>query len=102
MLDNCSQNGNSNQENSTSNSTLESLREIVNRLSYCPIAEFMKSKGCDPKNGYKMMIPSHLKDYMKINEDHLPEYVQLSWLINEPVFIKTVDFKFPYKFESDK
>jgi len=48
-----------------------------------PFAEYMISKGCDPKDGYKLLIPVTF-----VGLDYLPEYVRVSSLVFEPMIIE--------------
>lgn len=63
--------------------SLAILKEEMEKFGKDPIEEWMISQGCDPKDGWTILIPSHLEDkFNKRNFIHYHKY------LTEPILAK--------------
>ena len=75
--------------------TINTIKEMMALRPKEPFAEFMISKGCDPKDGYKLIIPFGL-----IGDTYfLPDYVVESHLVALPTIITTFTFDRSFRYE---
>lgn len=63
--------------------TLEQLKADIERFGKDPIEEWMISQGCDPKDGWTILIPSHLEG--KFNQRNFIHYHRY---LTEPILAK--------------
>lgn len=63
--------------------TLDAICELLAQVE-CPLSKMMREQGCDPKDGWVLMLP---KGLLKIKQ--LPEYVKESEFVCYPMCVNT-------------
>lgn len=65
---------------------LADMERVIRRIESLPepFKDLMKERGCDPKDGWTLVIPAGSVEY----PDHLPPYVRASHFVCQPVCIK--------------
>jgi hypothetical protein len=66
--------------------TLDAILEAMRLIPPDPLADWMRSEGFDPKDGYKLILPSDMVlDWGAFGP---PSYVRVSTQVEEPMIIK--------------
>jgi hypothetical protein len=74
---------NASTEGTISSISLEDLKKAMELIPPCPFKEFMKKEGCNPNDGWIMIIP----DQLEREFGNLPQYVKTSPYVAQPVMI---------------
>lgn len=70
-------------EGKTSSISIEDIKKAMELIPPCPFETFMKKEGCDPKDGWIMIVPLVVEREFGF----LPQYVKVSSYVAQPVMI---------------